>query len=69
MRYFDARTRAIFGLQVLAVVALVALACWLELDEGIRGGFLVAGVLAAIATVLFGRWADAVLRARLQVGL
>jgi hypothetical protein len=68
MRYFDARTRAVFAAQVLTLGALIALACWLELSHGVRGAFVVAGLLAILATVLFGRWTDRVLRARLRAG-
>jgi hypothetical protein len=68
MRYFDTRTRAIFAAHVLTVSALIALACWIELDHGVRGAFLVAGVLAAAVTVGYGRWTDRVLRTRLRAG-
>jgi hypothetical protein len=68
MAYFDCQTRAIFAGHVVAMSALIALACWLDLDRGIRGAFVVAGVLAVPLTVSFGRWTDRVLRARLQVG-
>jgi len=34
----------------------------------VRGAFAGAGVLAAAVTVLFGRWTDRVLRARLRAG-
>ena len=37
MAYFDARTRAVFACNVLALSALIALACWLDLDRGLRG--------------------------------
>jgi hypothetical protein len=66
MKYFDCRTRAIFTGHVLVVSALCALACWLGLDRGVHGAFLVAGVLAVPITVAFGRWTDRVLRARLR---
>lgn len=66
MNYFDCRTRAIFAGHVLAVSALIALACWLGLNRGVHGAFLVAGVLAVPVTVAFGRWTDRVLRTRLQ---
>jgi hypothetical protein len=66
MQYFDAATRAIFAAHVLALAALIALACWLDLDQGVRGAFVAAGVLAVAVTVMFGRWTDRVLRARLQ---
>jgi hypothetical protein len=68
MKYFDACTRAVFALQVLTVTTLIALACWLELDHGVRGAFVAAGVLALLVTVMFGRWTDRVLRARLRAG-
>lgn len=68
MRYFDARTRAIFTANMLALAGLIAVACWLEFGRGLRGAFLVAGVLAVPLTVAFGRWTDKVLRARLQAG-
>jgi hypothetical protein len=66
MKYFDPRTRLIFSLQVMTLIALIAVACWLELDRGIHGVFLIAGALAVAVTVAFGRWSDGVLRARLQ---
>jgi hypothetical protein len=65
MTYFDCRTRAVFTGHVLALSALIALAVWLDLDHGIRGAFVAAGVLAVPLTVLFGRWTDRLLRARL----
>jgi hypothetical protein len=68
MKYFDACTRAIFAAHVLTLSALVAVACWLDLDRGTRGAFLAAGVLAVPLTVAFGRWTDKLLRARLQPG-
>lgn len=68
MRYFDARTRAIFAANVLALAGLIAIACWLEFGPGLRGAFLVAGVLAVPLTVLFGRWTDMALRSRLLAG-
>ena len=68
MAYFDCRTRVIFACNVLALSALIALACWLDLDRGLRGAFVAAGVLAVPLTVSFGRWTDRVLRARLQAG-
>lgn len=68
MKYFDAGTRAIFAGHVLTLSALIAVACWLDLDRGMRGAFLAAGVLAVTLTVLSGRWTDKLLRARLQAG-
>ncbi|MGI8451400.1 MAG: hypothetical protein ACR2MP_30290 [Streptosporangiaceae bacterium] len=68
MKYFDAWTRTIYIGQVLTMSALIAIACWLELGRGMRGAFLVAGVLAVPVTVVSGRWTDAVLRARLRAG-
>jgi len=68
MRYFDAGTRAIFTVHVLTLTALIALACWLDLAQGLRGAFLIAGVLAVPVTVLFGRRTDRALRARLRAG-
>jgi hypothetical protein len=65
MRYFDACTRAVLAAHVLALTALIALACWLDLDRGVRGAFLLAGVLAVPITLAFGRWTDRVIRARL----
>jgi hypothetical protein len=47
---------------------VIAIACWLDLDRGTRGAFLAAGVLAVPLTVVFGRWTDKLLRARLQAG-
>ena len=49
-------------------VAGYTVGCWLDLDHGIRGAFLVAGVLAVQLNVGFGRWTDELLRARLQAG-
>ena len=66
MNYFDARTRAVFAAHVLTLGGLAATACWLGLDRGVRGAFLAAGVLAVLLTVVFGRWTDRLLRARLQ---
>ena len=66
MRYFDACTRAVFAGQVLTLSGLIAVACWLGLDRGTHGAFLAAGVLAVPLTVVFGRWTDKLLRARLQ---
>jgi hypothetical protein len=68
MKYFDARTRAVFATHVLALSGLIAFACWLGLDRGDHGVFLAAGVLAVPLTVVFGRWTDKLLRARLQAG-
>jgi hypothetical protein len=66
VKYFDACTTAVFTGHVLALSALIAAACWLDLDHGIRGAFLAAGALAVPLTVAFGRWTDRLLRARLQ---
>jgi hypothetical protein len=66
MRYFDARTRALFTAHVLTLTGLAVIACWLGLDRGVHGAFLAAGVLAVLLTVVFGRWTDRLLRARLQ---
>jgi hypothetical protein len=68
MTYFDARTRAVFAGHVLALGALIAIACWLGLDRGAHGAFLAAGVLAVPLTVVSGRWTDKLLRARLLAG-
>jgi len=68
MKYFDACTRAVFGGHVLTLTGLIAAACWLGLDRGIHGAFLAAGVLAVPLTVVFGRWTDKLLRARLLTG-
>jgi hypothetical protein len=68
MKYFDACTRAVFGAHVLTLSGLIAAACWLGLDRGTHGAFLAAGVLAVPLTVVFGRWTDKLLRARLQTG-
>jgi hypothetical protein len=68
MKYFDGRAGAVFAGQVLALSALVAIACWLGLDRGTHGAFLVAGALAVPVTVVLGRWTDKLLRARLQAG-
>jgi hypothetical protein len=68
MRYWDPRTAALFAGHVLTLGLLVAAACWLGLDRGIHGAFLVAGLLAAPLTVACGRGSDAVLRARLRAG-
>lgn len=68
MRYWDIRTAAVFAGHVLTLGLLVAAACWLGLDRGIHGAFLVAGLLAVPLTVAWGRWTDAVLGARLRAG-
>ncbi len=68
MKYFDARTRAVFAAHVLTLSTLIAVACWLDLDRGRPGAFLAAGVLAVPLEVAFGRWTDHLLRARLQAG-
>jgi len=68
MKYFDARTRAVFAAHVLALSGLIAFACWLGLDRGAHGAFLAAGVLAVPLTVVAGRWTDRLLRVRLQAG-
>jgi hypothetical protein len=68
MKYFDCRTRAVFAGQVLTLSGLIAVACWLGLDRGAHGVFLAAGLLAVPLTVVFGRWTDRLLRARLQAG-
>lgn len=68
MKYFDARTRAVFAGHVLALSGLIAFACWLGLDRGAPAAFLAAGVLAVPLTVVSGRWTDKLLRARLQAG-
>lgn len=69
MQYFDRRTTAVFTANALALSMLIAAACWLDLGDGVRGAFLAAGVLAVPLTVAFGRWADMLLRARLQVAV
>ncbi len=68
MRCFDARTSAVFAAEVLTLGVLIALACWLDLDRGVRGAFLLAGALALPVIVLFGWWTDRLLRARLRRG-
>jgi hypothetical protein len=66
MKYFDACTRAVFAGHVLTLAGLIAIACWLGLDRGTHGVFLAAGVLAVPLTLMFGRWTDRLLRARLR---
>ena len=69
MNYLDAGTRAVFAAHVLTLSALAVIACWLGLGRGVHGAFLAAGVLAVPLTVVFGRWTDRLLRARLQAAL
>ena len=66
VKYFRRRVSIIFAAQILTLSALVAVACWLDLDRGRRGTFLVAGVLAIAITIVFGRWTDKALRADFQ---
>jgi hypothetical protein len=66
IKYFDCRTRAVFAGHVLTLAGLITIACWLGLDRGTHGAFLAAGALAVPLTVVFGRWTDRLLRARLQ---
>ena len=66
VRYFRRRVSIIFAAQVVTLSALVAVACWLDLDRGRRGAFLLAGVLAVAITIVFGRWTDRALRADFQ---
>jgi hypothetical protein len=66
MSYWFLRTRLIFAAQILTLGLLAATACWLDLGHGVRGLFLAAGALAAVATVAFGRWTDRALRAHLR---
>ena len=66
VKYFRRRVSVIFAAQVLTLSALVAVACWLDLDRGRRGAFLVAGVLAVAIAIVFGRWTDRALRADFQ---
>ena len=68
MKYFNARTRAVFASHVLMLTTLIAIACWLGLDRRTHGAFLAAGVLAVPLTVICGRWTDKLLRARLRAG-
>ncbi len=66
MKYFAPCSRAVFTAHVLTLYGLGAAACWLGLVRGMHGAFLAAGVLAAASTIVFGRWTDRLLRARLQ---
>jgi hypothetical protein len=66
INYFDTRTRAVYYGHVLTLSGLIAIASWLELSRGTHGAFVAAGVLAIPLTVVFGRWTDRLLRARLQ---
>jgi hypothetical protein len=68
MKYFDCRTRAVFATHVLTLTGLITTACWLGLGRGMHGVFLAAGALAVPLTLMFGRWTDILLRARLQAG-
>lgn len=68
MHYLDGCARVVFGAHVLIVAALVTVACWLGLGRGIHGVFLAAGLLAVAGHLLFGRWSDSVLRARVRAG-
>lgn len=64
--YFRGWVNIVFALQVLALAVLAGLACWLGLGRGVRGAFVVAGLVAVPVTVVFGRWTDKVLRARFE---
>ncbi len=67
MKYLDdPRTRAVYAASVLTLYGLAAVACWLGLVRGMHGAFLAAGVLEVPLAVMFGRWTDRLLRARLQ---
>ena len=66
VKYCRSRVSVIIAAQVLTPSALVAVACWLDLDRERRGAFLVAGVLAVAITIVFGRWTDKALRADFQ---
>jgi hypothetical protein len=54
--------------QVLALGGVAGLACWLGLAHGLIWPFFVAGALALVLTVVFGKVTDTVLRAKLVAG-
>jgi hypothetical protein len=68
MKYFDAGTGAVSAGHVLTLAGLVAIACWLGLDRGTPGASLAAGGVAVPVAVVFWRWTDRMLRARMLVG-
>jgi hypothetical protein len=67
IRNFQGWRGLVFALEVLALSALVGAACWLEFGVGVRGAFLVAGLIAVPIEVAFGTLTDGVIRAQLQV--
>ena len=66
MRYFDARSSAVFAVEVIGVAAVVVLACWLGLAEHHDWAFPIAAFVSFFIVVGCGRWTDRLLRARLR---
>jgi hypothetical protein len=67
----EIRSWALFAWSVAAyTVGCGALSWWNQrrvgLVRGLPGAFLAAGVLEALLAVVFGRWTDRLLRARLR---
>jgi hypothetical protein len=64
--WYRGRSGVVFTAQIAALAVLAVCACWLDLGQGMRGTFVVAGVIAVPLLVVFGRWSDSVLCARLR---
>jgi hypothetical protein len=67
IRNFQGRRGLAFAMEALTLSGLVGVACWLEFGMGVRGAFLLAGILAVPLEVAFGRLTDGLIRAQLRV--